>query len=89
MSRLGAHQRRASLISDQRLSAQLPVKVLDLLRPCEQAGLLGIRRIKAHTVPPDSMPCLDKYELARGQLGAPRKGLFEAGRGVATAQPVG
>ena len=40
---LGAHQRAARLVGDQRLRAQLPLEVLDLLRARQQAGLLANR----------------------------------------------
>jgi hypothetical protein len=44
---LGAHRGAARLVGDQRLRTALAVEVLDLLRPRQHAGLLGIGRVEA------------------------------------------
>ena len=46
VGRLGAHQRAARLVGDQRLGAQLALEVLDLLRARQHAGLLGVGRVE-------------------------------------------
>ena len=85
---LGTHQRRARLLSDQCLGTQFLLQVFDLLRPGQQAGLLGVLRIKTHAVRAHGMAGCHIDGLARLQLRAAVQRIVQRLRGVAALQPV-
>jgi hypothetical protein len=87
--RFGAHQRRSGLLGNQRLSSQLFFQVLDFLLAREQARLLRILRVEAHTVRADGMAALDIDDFARAQLVAAGQRVFETGRRITAMQPIG
>jgi hypothetical protein len=64
---------------NQRLGAQLLVQVLDLLGAGQQAGLLGVLRVKAHAVGGDGMAAGHIDHFAGLQLARAGQRLFQAG----------
>ena len=88
VSGLGTHQSVARFLADHHLRPQLLVKVFNFLRTAQQAGLLGILRIKAHAVLRDAVAVFDKNNFTSVQLVARGQGIVELVCGVAAAKPV-
>jgi hypothetical protein len=84
----GAHQRGAGLVADQGLRAQLLVEVLDLLRARQQAGLLGVGRIKTHAVRVTAWPLRTKMTSPGCSRSRSASASSRLGGGVAALQPV-
>ena len=89
VSRLSAHQGAARLVANQGLRTKLFVQVFNFLSACQQPGLLGILRVKAHAVLCHSVTALHINHFAGLQLAAARQCFIQVSCRVAALQPVG
>ena len=86
---VGAAAGGACLVAEQLLRAALAFEVFDLLRACQQAGLLAVGGVEAHRVPAHGVAGLGDDELAMLELVALRQRALQIGGGVDTIEPVG
>src|SRR5690606_28089928 len=66
--RLCARHARQSLIGDELPSFDIALEILDFLLSCQQACLLGVRRVEADAMPVDQVSVLDDKQAAWRQL---------------------
>ena len=83
-----ADQGTPGLIADQHLRPQFHPQVFNVLCPRQQTRLLGVRRIKTHTVLHHGMAAFNVDHFTRLQQAACSQRIVKTGRGVATLQPV-
>ncbi len=73
--RLGTRNRSGRLIGNQLPGLDFPLQMVDFLLTGQQAGLLGIGRIKTHTVRINQMPLAHHKHCASGKFVATGQGL--------------
>ena len=88
VSRLGPHQGAAGVVGHQRLRTLLALKVLDLLRPRQQAGLLAVGGVEADRELRHRVAVAGHDDFAMRQLAALGQGFVERAGGVDAFEPV-